>query len=90
MESSYADFKESVKKSCDEIDPERFLYGNYESNYWSRLGLEYDYTHSALANALKNRIVGWCDSSRLMVRPKSGTIAVMCEDEDFMLFWFHL
>ena len=89
-EMAYQDFKETVRKSYEEIDPERFLYGNYEPNYWSRLGIGYDYTQTALEQALKDRIVGWCDSSRLMVRPKTGTIAVMCEDDELYLFWFHL
>ena len=38
---------------------------------------------------LKKRAIGWCDASRVPVRPKSDGIAVMCEDEDGK-FWFHV
>lgn len=71
------------------IDPELFIYELYESNYIDRLGLSYDVNPSILNKKILECAIGYCDASRLYVRPRSDMIAVMCEDENHEKFWFH-
>jgi len=70
------------------LNPEQFIYELYESSYWSRLGFPYSDSERIVAAKVKECAIGWCDASRLQVRPRPGMIAVMCEDEDGK-FWFH-
>ena len=77
-----------------EIDPELFTYGLYEMNFGDRLGLYhrvypevFEFEH--FIEVLRPRVVGWCDPSRLAVRPKAEGVALMCEDEGGERFWFH-
>lgn len=77
-----------------EIDPELFTYELYEMNFGDRLGLYYHvypevFEFENFVKALAPKVVGWCDPSRLAVRPKAEGVALMCEDEDGGRFWFH-
>lgn len=77
-----------------EIDPELFTYELYEMNFGNRLGLYYRmypevFEFESFIRVLSPRVVGWCDPSRLAVRPKAEGVALMCEDEDGERFWFH-
>lgn len=77
-----------------EIDPELFTYELYEMNFGDRLGLYHRmypevFEFENFVKALAPRVVGWCDPSRLAVRPKAEGAALMCEDEDGGRFWFH-
>ena len=77
-----------------EIDPELFTYELYEVNFGDRLGLYHSvypdiFEFENFIKALRPRIIGWCDPSRLAVRPKTEGIALMCEDENGEKFWFH-
>ena len=81
-------------KEIPEIDPELFTYDAYEMNFGDRLGLYHRmypevFEFENFIRILKPRVVGWCDPSRLAVRPKSEGVALMCEDEDGEKFWFH-
>jgi hypothetical protein len=40
-------------------------------------------------NALRKYTIGYCDAKSLLVRPKTGEVAVMCF-KDGRHFWFHL
>ena len=78
-----------------EIDPELFTYELYEMNFGDRLGLYHSmfpeiFEFKNFIKVLKPRVIGWCDSSRLAVRPKTEGIALMCEDENGEKFWFHV
>lgn len=77
------------------ISPERFTFEKYEPSF-SRLNMSYNlFSYNAktgeeeLVEALKRQAIGWCEGDKLRVRPKRGTVAVMCEDEDGE-FWFHV
>ena len=77
-----------------EIDPELFTYELYEMNFGDRLGLYHHmypevFEFENFIKILAPRVVGWCDPSRLAVRPKAEGVALMCEDEDGERFWFH-
>ena len=77
-----------------EINPELFTYNAYEMNFGDRLGLYYHmypevFDFKNFIRILKPRVIGWCDPSRLAVRPKVEGVALMCEDEDGEKFWFH-
>lgn len=79
-----------MSRKIEEIDPERFIYQNYEPDYWTRLGMCFSCGCLDVAKKAKACALGWCDASRLSVRPRPGCIAVMCEDEDGEPFWFHM
>ena len=77
-----------------EIDPELFTYELYEMNFGDRLGLYHGmypevFEFENFVKVLAPKVVGWCDPSRLAVRPKTEGVALMCEDEDGERFWFH-
>ena len=77
-----------------EIDPELFTYGIYEAAFGDRLGLYHHmypevFEFENFIRVLKPRVIGWCDPSRLAVRPKTEGVALMCEDENSEKFWFH-
>ena len=77
-----------------EISPELFTYEAYEMNFGDRLGLYHSmfaevFEFKNFIKVLKPQVVGWCDPSRLTVRPKREGAAIMCKDEDGEMFWFH-
>lgn len=78
----------------EELNPETFTYDNYEMDFGHRLGLYHDYYAEVFQfddfiHAVKEHAIGYCDASRLAVRPIDNGFAVMCEDEDGK-FWFHI
>ena len=75
-----------------ELSPEVFTFELYEPNYYERLDMRdvVRWDDNALKHRLEETAVGWCDASRLGVRPRSGLVAVMCEDSDGDRFWFHV
>lgn len=70
--------QKSVK--LEELNPELFLYELYNMN--GVYGLS-----DALHIAVK---FGYCDASRLLVRPRSGMLALMIEYEDGEKEWYHI
>jgi len=64
----------------EEIDPELFLWELYNANGVHGLS-------DALHIAVK---FGYCDASRLLVRPKSGMLALMVEYGDGAKEWYHI
>lgn len=73
----------------ENLSPELFTFDNYDSNYWSRLGLEVFYKHCDLVQCITKKARGYCDGSRLSVRPRADSYGVMFEDEEGT-FWFHI
>lgn len=78
----------------EELNPELFNWETYEYDFGHRLDcywnaypeiFQFDY----FIKQLKKYAIGWCDATRVVVRPKDKGIAVMCEDEDGK-FWFHV
>lgn len=66
--------------TVEEISPERFLWELYNVNGVQELDV-------ALHIAVK---FGYCDASRLLVRPRSGMLALMVEYEDGAKEWYHI
>ena len=64
----------------EELSPEAFLLELYNPN-----GLWY----LSDAMCMEDSSFGWCDASRLSVRPKSGEVALMVEFYDGTKFWRH-
>ncbi len=65
--------------TLESIDPERFsleLYNPYGLHELS----------DALCVAVS---IGYCDASRLLVRPKEGEVALMVEWENGSKYWCH-
>lgn len=73
------------------LNSECFIYDNYESNWWSLLDLDFDSAMNIknIMNAVEKYAVGYCDSSRVKLRPKKDSYAVMFE-KDGKRFWFHI
>jgi hypothetical protein len=69
----------SVRMTLEEISPERFLWELYDAN-----GI-----HSLSEDLYIAKSVGYCDASRLQVRPRAGMVALMIEFEDGTKHWFH-
>ncbi len=63
----------------EELSPELFIYELYDSS-----GPLLDH------NEVARMAVGYCDASRLQVRPRKNLLALMCEDPDGNRFWFHV
>lgn len=78
-------------KNFDELSAERFTYELWGSDFWNMLGLDYgdSMEFDKLIAKVKEYGIGWCESSRLNIRPRENSIAVMCE-RDGEKFWFHL
>ena len=74
-----------------ELSPDEFTWERYESNYGSRLNLDFrsSINNVVMAREIRNRCLGYCDGSKLRIRPKSDMVAIMLEDDDFEKFWFH-
>ena len=66
--------------TLEEISPELFLWELYNVNGVYELDV-------ALHIAVK---FGYCDASRLLVRPRSGMLALMVEYEDGAKEWYHI
>lgn len=64
----------------EELSPEAFLFELYNPNGLFEL---------SDALCMEDSSFGWCDASRLRVRPKSGEIALMIEFYDGTKFWCH-
>lgn len=64
----------------EKIDPELFIY-----EYYSADGLAF-----LDGNEIAKYAIGYCDASRLHVRPRSGLLALMVELPDGEKMWFHI
>ena len=71
-------FGKDTKSMLEELDPELFIYELYDSS-----GPMMDTWDIA------KYCIGWCDASRLQVRPRSDMIAIMLELPDGERIWFH-
>ena len=78
-------------RMIEKLDSSNFTYDNYETNWWSRLEMDgWDINDRPLIESLKIHAIGFCNSNSLSVRPRESGYAIMCEDEDFEKFWFHI
>ena len=66
--------------TVEEISPELFLWELYNAN--GVYGID-----DALHCAVK---FGYCDASRLLVRPRSGMFALMVEYANGVKEWYHI
>ena len=75
----------------DMINPELFTWCNYESDFGHRMGLDFADTLDGrkMKREIVRRLVGYCDGSRLSVRPRTDSYAIMLEDDEGERFWFH-
>lgn len=73
------------------LNSECFIYENYESNWWSLLDLDYSDAMeiSNVMRCVEKYAVGYCESSKVRLRPKFDSYAVMFE-KDGERFWFHI
>lgn len=74
-----------------ELSPDEFTWERYESDYGSHLNLDFrsSINNHLMAREIRSRCIGWCDGSKLAIRPKSDMVAILLEDDEFEKFWFH-
>lgn len=74
-----------------ELNSECFIYKNYESNWWSLLDLDFSDAMevSNVIRCVEKYAIGYCESSKVRLRPKPDSYAVMFE-KDGERFWFHI
>lgn len=79
------------KLHIEELPSTYFTWERYEYDYGGRLDLDFrsSIDDKVMAREIKKRCVGWCDGSKLRIRPKSDMVAIMLEDDEFEKFWFH-
>ena len=81
----------NILNKLESLNSECFIYENYESNWWSLLDI--NYADSLEVDVIKRCIsefaVGYCDGSRLSIRPNKNTFAIMFEKNGNQ-FWFHV
>lgn len=78
-------------RGLEELNSECFTYDNYEADWWTRLQLSFS-DAMEVSNVMKNVElygVGYCDSIKVTLRPKTDSFAVMFE-KDGDRFWFHI
>lgn len=81
-------------EKLEELNPELFTWDSYEYDFGHRLDSFWNaypeiFQFNDFIAQLKKRAIGWCDATRVPVKPKNEGYAVMCEDEDGK-FWFHI
>jgi hypothetical protein len=81
----------SILDNIEALNSECFTYENYESNWWNLLDI--DYVDAMDVDTIKRCVnefaVGYCDGSRLKLRPREKSYAMMFE-KDSLRFWFHI
>ena len=87
---------ENKKPEIEELNPELFTFNNYEADYWGVFDVPFVYPigdngagERKYHRAIAQYAIGFCDGSRLRVRPRSHCVGLMCE-KDGEKFWFHL
>lgn len=78
-------------KKLPELNPECFTFENHEACWWGLLDLDFSdaMTVSNVMRCVEKYAVGYCESDRVMLRPKPDSYAVMFE-KDGEHFWFHI
>jgi len=75
----------------EQLNSECFTYYNYESNWWSLFDISFceSMNLDILKKCVAKYAVGYCDGSKLTVRPSLKSNAVMFE-KNGERFWFHI
>lgn len=78
-------------KELPELNPECFTLQNYEAGWWGLLDLDFSdsLTVSNVMRCVERYAVGYCESSKVVLRPKPDSYVVMFE-KDGERFWFHI
>lgn len=73
------------------LNSECFTHYNYESNWWNVLevGFEQSMNQKTLMDCVKKFAVGYCESEKVLIRPRPNAYAVMFE-KNGERFWFHI
>lgn len=74
-----------------ELNPECFIYDNWEANWWNLLDIDYGdaVDIKVIMRSVKQYAIGYCESNRTRIRPRDDSYAVMFE-KDKERFWFHI
>lgn len=78
-------------ENIEQLNSECFTYENHEGNWWSLFDLNYAESMSKenIRKCIEKYAVGYCEGSRVLIRPNPNSYAVMFE-KDGERFWFHL
>ena len=88
---SFLMYNGNMKNTIEKLSPSDFRYENYETNPFCRFGVDWDLNlNKVLKDKILDSVLGWCEADNIPVRPRLGEYVVMCEDENFEKFWFHV
>ena len=80
----------------ERLDSSLFEFSNWHSGHPLELlgypneHLRYDnITEGEIKSAIKKYAIGYCEGHSLKVRPKTDSVAIMCQKDD-STFWFHM
>ena len=75
----------------EELNSECFLYENHESNWWNLFDIDFEQSLELkhIHEAIEKYAIGFCDGSKVLLRPNSKNYAIMFE-KDGEKFWFHV
>jgi hypothetical protein len=81
----------NILDNLKQLNSECFIYENYESDWWTLLDLDFEQSLNVklVMDAVKKYAIGYCESSRVQLRPKSDCYSVMFE-KNGLKFWFHI
>ena len=73
------------------IDSKEFTYKKHEANWWSAFGFSFSESikPEKLIKAIDDYAIGYCDGSKLEIKPKEKSYAIMFNVEGDK-FWFHI
>lgn len=71
------------------LNSECFIFENYEANWWRLFEADILTTDLQLMPKIEKHMIGFCDASRLRIRPRNDSYAVMI-DMNGEQFWFHI
>lgn len=81
----------AILNNLEKLNPELFIYEKYSADWWNNLELDYIACLDVpnIIQRVKQYAIGYCDGSRLAIRPRSDSYATMFE-KDGETFWFHI
>lgn len=73
------------------LGPDRFVWGKYAGKVGIATHIEFDHMDKVFPSHPKREIVGYCEGSQLIVRPRPDSVALLVWDPELgEEFWFHV
>lgn len=80
-----------ILELLEQLNSECFRYDNWEANWWGALDLDYSKAcdDKEIMRVVRKYAVGYCDSSKVRMRPRDNSYAVMFS-RNGEEFWCHI